>query len=171
MDDLYAINAAKTEFREAFNQGDACRIIAIADPDLINFSDGQPSEFGESGLESFKRRLEKLFADYNAHLFRDRDRNPLAIRCRPWLWVARSHTDAEARRRAHSSPLSLCRYLEKKHRTGMETLDVCRQRRCSGSLRAGGRPACEAKGLPRTKLSVESLAEPFREPKYPTVAY
>jgi ketosteroid isomerase-like protein len=68
MDDLYAINAAKTEFREAFNQGDACRIIAIADPDLINFSDGQPSEFGESGLESFKRRLEKLFADYTAQL-------------------------------------------------------------------------------------------------------
>ena len=66
MDDLYAINAAKTEFREAFNQGDACRIIAIADPDLINFSDGQPSEFGESRLESFKRRLEKLFADYTA---------------------------------------------------------------------------------------------------------
>jgi hypothetical protein len=59
MDDLYAINA-KTEFREAFNQGDACRIIAIADPDLIDFSDGQPSEFGESGLESFKRRLERL---------------------------------------------------------------------------------------------------------------
>jgi ketosteroid isomerase-like protein len=68
MDDLYAINAAKTEFREAFNQGDACRIIAIADPDLINFPDGQPSEFGESGLESFKRRLEKLFADYTAQL-------------------------------------------------------------------------------------------------------
>jgi ketosteroid isomerase-like protein len=68
MDDLYAINAAKTEFREAFNQGDACRIIAIADPDLINFSDGQPSEFGESGLESFKRRLERLFADYTAQL-------------------------------------------------------------------------------------------------------
>jgi ketosteroid isomerase-like protein len=68
MDDLYAINAAKTEFREAFNQGDPRRIIAIAHPDLINFSDGQPSEFGETGLQSFKRRLEKLFADYTAQL-------------------------------------------------------------------------------------------------------
>ena len=68
MDDLHAINAAKTEFREGFNQGDPCRIIAIAHPDLINFSDGQPSEFGETGLQSFKRRLEKLFADYTAQL-------------------------------------------------------------------------------------------------------
>jgi ketosteroid isomerase-like protein len=68
MDDLYAINSAKTEFREGFNQGDACRIIAIAHPDLVNFSDGQPSEFGESGLQSFKGRLEKLFAEYSAHL-------------------------------------------------------------------------------------------------------
>jgi ketosteroid isomerase-like protein len=68
MDDLYAINSAKTEFREGFNQGDASRIIAIAHPDLVNFSDGQPSEFGESGLQSFKCRLEKLFAEYSAHL-------------------------------------------------------------------------------------------------------
>jgi ketosteroid isomerase-like protein len=49
MDDLYAINAAKTEFREGFNLADASRILAIADPDLVNFSDGQPSEFGETG--------------------------------------------------------------------------------------------------------------------------
>jgi ketosteroid isomerase-like protein len=67
-DDLYAINSAKTEFREGFNQGDACRIMGIAHPDLVNFSDGQPSEFGESGLDSLKRRLEKLFADYTAQL-------------------------------------------------------------------------------------------------------
>jgi hypothetical protein len=51
MDDLHAIKAAKTEFREGFNQDDPCRIIAIAHPDLINFSDGQPSEFGETGLQ------------------------------------------------------------------------------------------------------------------------
>lgn len=49
MDDLYAINVAKTEFREAFNHDDPSRILEIADPGLINFSDRQPSEFGESG--------------------------------------------------------------------------------------------------------------------------
>jgi hypothetical protein len=68
MDDLYAINVAKTEFREAFNHGDPSRILAIADPELISFSDHQPSEFGESGLASLNRRLEKIFADYIAKL-------------------------------------------------------------------------------------------------------
>ena len=68
MDDMYAINVAKTDFREAFNHGDPSRILEIADPGLVNFSDRQPSEFGESGLASLKRRLEKLFADYAAKL-------------------------------------------------------------------------------------------------------
>ncbi len=40
MDDLYAINAAKSEFREGFNLADPSRMLAIADPDLVNFSDG-----------------------------------------------------------------------------------------------------------------------------------
>jgi hypothetical protein len=49
MDDLYAINAAKTEFRECFNLGDVSKILAIADPDLVSFTDRVPSEFGQSG--------------------------------------------------------------------------------------------------------------------------
>jgi hypothetical protein len=32
MDDLYAINSAETEFREAFNTGDPKRLIALLDP-------------------------------------------------------------------------------------------------------------------------------------------
>ena len=39
MDDLYAINAAKSEFREGFNLADPSRMLAIADPDLVNFSE------------------------------------------------------------------------------------------------------------------------------------
>ena len=42
MDNLYAINLAKTEFRECFNLGDTSRFLAIADPELVNFSDGAP---------------------------------------------------------------------------------------------------------------------------------
>jgi ketosteroid isomerase-like protein len=68
MDDLYAINAAKSEFREGFNLGDASRVLAIADPDLVNFSDGQLSEFGGSGLDAFKSRLENLFDRCTAKL-------------------------------------------------------------------------------------------------------
>lgn len=68
MDDLFAINAAKTEFRECFNLGDASRVLAIADPDLVSFSDGQPSEFGASGLEALKTRLTNLFERFTANL-------------------------------------------------------------------------------------------------------
>ena len=68
MDDFFAINAAKTEFRECFNLGDASRVLAIADPDLVSFSDGQPSEFGASGLEALKTRLTSLFERFTAKL-------------------------------------------------------------------------------------------------------
>ena len=69
MDDFYyAINAAKTEFREGFNLGDVARILAIADPDLVSFSDGQPSEFGKSGLEALEVRLKSLFDRFTASL-------------------------------------------------------------------------------------------------------
>jgi ketosteroid isomerase-like protein len=68
MDDLYAINVAKTEFRECFNLGDTSRMLAIADPDLVTFSDGQPSEFGETGLHALKARLDNLFERFTAGL-------------------------------------------------------------------------------------------------------
>jgi ketosteroid isomerase-like protein len=68
MDDLYAINAAKTEFRDGFNFADVPRLLAIADPELVNFSDGQPSEFGKGGLDAFKIRLERLFERYTTKL-------------------------------------------------------------------------------------------------------
>jgi ketosteroid isomerase-like protein len=68
MDDLYAINVAKTEFRDCFNFSDASRLLAIVDPDLVNFSDGQPSEFGRTGLHALKIRLENLFESFTAKL-------------------------------------------------------------------------------------------------------
>ncbi len=68
MDDLYAINAAKSEFRDCFNLSDVSRLLAIADPGLVNFSDGQPCEFGMSGLDALKTRLENLFERFTAKL-------------------------------------------------------------------------------------------------------
>jgi ketosteroid isomerase-like protein len=68
MDDLYAINVAKTEFREGFNLGDAARILAIVDPDLVNFSSEQPSGFGKSDLDDFAIRLQNLFEQFAVKL-------------------------------------------------------------------------------------------------------
>jgi ketosteroid isomerase-like protein len=68
MDDLCAINAAKSEFRDCFNLSDVSRLLAIADPEMVNFSDGQPSEFRKGGLNAFKTRLENLFERFTAKL-------------------------------------------------------------------------------------------------------
>jgi ketosteroid isomerase-like protein len=43
-------------------------MLAIADPDLVSFSDGAPSEFGESGLEVLKTRLGDLFERFTVKL-------------------------------------------------------------------------------------------------------
>ncbi|MFZ3216324.1 MAG: DUF4440 domain-containing protein [Candidatus Acidiferrales bacterium] len=61
MDDLYAINTAKSEFRDCFNFADVARLLAIADPELVSFADGAASEFRGKGLEALQRRLENLF--------------------------------------------------------------------------------------------------------------
>src|SRR5690348_8837513 len=68
MDELYAINAAKTEFRDCFNVANTSRVLAIADPELVNFSDGQPNEFGSSGLEALRIRLENVFERFTVKL-------------------------------------------------------------------------------------------------------
>src|SRR5260221_3270787 len=68
MDNLFAINAAKTELRECYNLGDTSRVLAIADPDVVSFSDGQPSEFCASGLEVLKTRLTNLFERFTVDL-------------------------------------------------------------------------------------------------------
>jgi ketosteroid isomerase-like protein len=68
MDELFAINAAKTEFRDCFNFADPSRLLSIADPDLVNLSDGQPTESGESGLNALKSRLSNLFQRFKVKL-------------------------------------------------------------------------------------------------------
>jgi len=68
MDDLYAINAAKGEFRDCFNFSDVSRLLAIADPEMVNFSDSQPCGFRRGGLDAFKTRLENLFERFTAKL-------------------------------------------------------------------------------------------------------
>jgi ketosteroid isomerase-like protein len=68
MDEMYAINAAKSEFRDSFNLGDVSKFLAIADPDLVSFSDGVPSEFGKTGLGALKTRLASLFERFSAKL-------------------------------------------------------------------------------------------------------
>jgi ketosteroid isomerase-like protein len=68
MNDLFAINTAKSEYRDAFNFGDVNRIRAIADPDIVVFRDGEPCAFGVDGLDELSARLKSLFERFTAKL-------------------------------------------------------------------------------------------------------
>ena len=123
MDDLFAINTAKTEFRECFNLGDASGVLAIADPDLVSFSDGQPSEFGASGLDTLKTRLAKLFDRFAAKLVV----TVIEIRlcgdvAYDYGWHDLTLTPKDGRR-ADSSQRSLRGYLAEKQRRALEAVD------------------------------------------------
>ncbi len=69
MDDRYAINAAKTEFREAFNAGDANRIIAILDPAFVYMADGHALARGVGAGDAIRAHFRDLLARYEVELF------------------------------------------------------------------------------------------------------
>jgi ketosteroid isomerase-like protein len=68
MNDLYAINIAKTEFREAFNTGEIEGLIAVLDPDVVAFSAGRPCAFGSGVAESLSAQYRELSAQHRVHL-------------------------------------------------------------------------------------------------------
>ena len=68
MDDTYAINVAKTEYREGFNTGDPERVVSVFAPEFTDNSDGRPSRYGKDAPANLRRYLEDLFADYKTHL-------------------------------------------------------------------------------------------------------
>src|SRR5512142_369881 len=68
MDDLYAINVAKTEFREAFNSGDAERLIAILDPAVVYMADGRGLAIGTGTADAIRALFRELLAGYDVQL-------------------------------------------------------------------------------------------------------
>lgn len=68
MDDTYAINVAKTEYREGFNMGDAARVVDVFAPEFTDNSDGRPSRYGKDAPAKLRQYLDGLFAEYKTHL-------------------------------------------------------------------------------------------------------
>lgn len=68
MDDVYSINVAKTELREAYNTGDVERFLAVVDNDLIDYSDGRRSGYRQGARKALRAHLQELFAKYEARL-------------------------------------------------------------------------------------------------------
>ena len=65
MDDVYAINVARTSIRDGYNSGNVELITSVLDPGLVNFTDQQQNGFGANGINNLSRRLEKMFAEFH----------------------------------------------------------------------------------------------------------
>jgi len=69
MDDIYHINMAKTEFREAYEAGDVDRLLALfGSGGFTDMSDGGPSKYGEEAKTRLRDEAAKLFSDYSVKL-------------------------------------------------------------------------------------------------------
>jgi len=68
MDDFYAINFVKTEFREAFNSGDAERLITLLDPEFVYMPDGVGQTMGEAAVETIRKQFRDLARVYHVQL-------------------------------------------------------------------------------------------------------
>jgi hypothetical protein len=57
LDDRYAINAAKTELREGYNNADVERILSVFAESFTDMTSGQPSFFGVDAKTVLRARL------------------------------------------------------------------------------------------------------------------
>ena len=68
MPDEYAIDLAKTEYRDAFNAGDMERVLALYADNLTEMSDGEASFWGAEAKQALRWRLSKMFAQNKVSL-------------------------------------------------------------------------------------------------------
>ena len=68
MDDVYAINVAKTEFREAYNTGDVERLLRVYADSFTDMSVGVPSFYGSEARQVLRSRMSRLFDGFQARL-------------------------------------------------------------------------------------------------------
>ena len=68
MDDVYAINVAKSNYREGFNTADADRVLSAFAPEFTDMSDSRPTRYREDAAAKLRRSLAELFGEYEAKL-------------------------------------------------------------------------------------------------------
>jgi len=69
MDDIYRINLAKTEFREAYQAGEVDRLLAVfGSGGFTDMSDGGPSKYGEEAKARLRDEAANLFSEYTVKL-------------------------------------------------------------------------------------------------------
>jgi ketosteroid isomerase-like protein len=68
MDDIYAINLAKTIIREGHNESNAEKVLSVYDDAFADMSFGMPSFYYEDAREVLQARLDRLFRDYDVSM-------------------------------------------------------------------------------------------------------
>ena len=69
MDDKYAINMAKTVYREAHEQADVDKLLSVfGTQGFTDMSAGQPSKYGQEARTVLRDRAAELFADHTVRL-------------------------------------------------------------------------------------------------------
>ena len=68
MDDVYAINVAKSNYREGFNTADVERVLSVFAPEFTDMSDSRPTRYRADAAAKLRRSLAELFAEYEAKL-------------------------------------------------------------------------------------------------------
>jgi ketosteroid isomerase-like protein len=69
MDDIYRINVAKTEFREAYNRGDVDQLLSVfGEEKVVDMSEGAPSKFDMAAREGLRKHSAELFAEFSVGL-------------------------------------------------------------------------------------------------------
>jgi ketosteroid isomerase-like protein len=68
MDDVYAINLAKTTLREGYNEANPERVLSVYDDAFADMSFGMPSFYYSDAKGVFRARLQRLFRDYIASM-------------------------------------------------------------------------------------------------------
>jgi ketosteroid isomerase-like protein len=68
MDDVYAINVAKSNYREGFNTADTDRVLSVFAPQFTDMSEGRPSRYGGDAPMKLRLWLDDLFSKYDARM-------------------------------------------------------------------------------------------------------
>ena len=69
MGDVYKINVAKTEFREAYETGNVDRLVSVFSPNgFTDMSEGGPSKYGAEAIASLRDQAGRLFEKYSVKM-------------------------------------------------------------------------------------------------------
>jgi len=69
MDDVYKINVAKTEFRDAYERGNVDRLLSVFSPNgFTDMSEGGPSKYGSEAIATLRGRARQLFEKYTVKM-------------------------------------------------------------------------------------------------------